>query len=516
MEQVLDQLLPILSGYVPQILGAAALFVVGWLVAVILSAGTRRLLSRTGADAQLAKWMFPDEPSRTPEIRRWFGQTVFYTAMLFVLVAIFQTLQLTHIIVPLNRLLSEVFEFLPRVLSAGILLGIAWVLATILRTVIIRMLGALRIDERFGRPPEQTAQKGFSLVSPIADGVYWLVFVFFLPAILGVLALSGILDPVKGMFQIALGFLPNLVSAALILFIGWYLASVIRRIVTNLLAISGVDQLSERIGLSRILGGDPLSKVIGLIVYILVAIPIIIGALNAVELSEITAPASHMLEVILVAIPDIFGAALVLAVAYAVGSVVGHLAANVLTSIGFNAILVRMGISPELAAGRRTPSAIVGTLILVSVMLFASMEAAELMHFDLLAGLIGNFIVFGGHLILGLVVFGIGIYLANLAARTIEVSRLKEATLMAKGARVAILVLATAMAMRQMGLADDIVNLAFGLLLGAFAVAFALAIGLGGRDVAAEEMRSWIDSLKERGNGQRQRAEVNSGASHRS
>ena len=60
----------------------------------------------------------------------------------------------------------------------------------------------------------------------------------------------------------------------------------------------------------------------------------------------------------------------------------------------------------------------------------------------------------------------------------------------------AILVLATAMALREMGLADEIVNLAFGLTLGALAVAFALALGLGGREIAAHELKTWVQSFK--------------------
>jgi len=63
-------------------------------------------------------------------------------------------------------------------------------------------------------------------------------------------------------------------------------------------------------------------------------------------------------------------------------------------------------------------------------------------------------------------------------------------------ARIAIIVLTTAMALRQMGLADDIVNLAFGLTLGALAIAFALALGLGGREIASTGLRTLVDSMK--------------------
>jgi hypothetical protein len=53
-----------------------------------------------------------------------------------------------------------------------------------------------------------------------------------------------------------------------------------------------------------------------------------------------------------------------------------------------------------------------------------------------------------------------------------------------------------AMGLQRMGIATDIVNLAFGLTLGALAIAAAIAFGLGGRDVAGEQLRQWLTSFK--------------------
>ena len=62
-------------------------------------------------------------------------------------------------------------------------------------------------------------------------------------------------------------------------------------------------------------------------------------------------------------------------------------------------------------------------------------------------------------------------------------------------ARFATLGLFLAIALRYMGLADDIVNLAFGLTLGAVAVAFALSFGLGGREAAGKQMEKFFDKF---------------------
>jgi hypothetical protein len=63
-------------------------------------------------------------------------------------------------------------------------------------------------------------------------------------------------------------------------------------------------------------------------------------------------------------------------------------------------------------------------------------------------------------------------------------------------ARYTILALVLAMGLRAMGIADDIVDLAFGLTLGAVAVAVALSFGLGGREAAGKQMDIWLARLR--------------------
>jgi hypothetical protein len=122
----------------------------------------------------------------------------------------------------------------------------------------------------------------------------------------------------------------------------------------------------------------------------------------------------------------------------------------------------------------------------------------RLLGFASVAELTTQFTAFAGQVILGLAIFGLGLYLANLASNTIQASGAAQAGLLAMAARVSILVLAGAMALGQMGVASDIINMAFGLLIGAIAVAVALAFGLGGREIAGRELDKWLDSVRSR------------------
>jgi hypothetical protein len=327
---------------------------------------------------------------------------------------------------------------------------------------------------------------------------YWLVFLLFLPAVVGALALEGLLGPVQSMMNNMLTFLPNILAAALILVSGWFLARVLRRVVTNLLAGAGADRLSERVGLVAGLGEQRLSGLIGLILYALVLIPVLIAALNALQLESITEPTSNMLDSILQAIPNIFAAALVIAIAFVVGRLVADLISRILSGIGFDRVLIWLGIGAERVEGAWTPSGVVGHVILVAMLLFATMEGLQLLGFEALADLVSRSTVFAAQILFGLAVFAVGLILSKLAVRAVVATGIGNATLLAVIARASILVLAGAMALLQMGIADQIVIVAFTMLGGALAVAAAIAFGLGGREPARQLMEEWIESIRKR------------------
>jgi hypothetical protein len=490
---VTDQVSQLVGGYLPNLLGALGILVVGWLVALVAAAVVRGALKRTTVDNRLAAWMGASEEV---EVERYAGKTAYWIIMLFVLVAFFQALKLTNVTEPLNVLLTQLTGFVPRLIGAGTLLLVAWLVATVVRKLISGAMSAAKVDERLSGEAEVEGET-VPVSKALADGVYWLIFLLFLPAILGALALDGLLVPVQQLVDGLLSFLPNILAAGLILAIGWFVAHLVRRVVTNLLATLGVDRLGDQMGAGQVLGATRLSGLLGLIVYVLILFPVLISALNALQLVAITEPASNMLGTILDVIPSLFAAMVLIGVAYFVGRLVSGLIGNVLAGAGFDNILAQLGLSRPTEDGR-TPSALVGTLTLVAILLFASVEAASLLGFVNLAEMLSGFIALGGQVILGLVVFGIGLYLANLAATTVRASGSAQAPLLAAAARVAIIVLTSAMALRQMGLANEIINLAFGGLLGAIAVAVALAFGLGARDVAGRAVERWTSNLGDR------------------
>ena len=474
---------------------ALAILVGGWLVALIISKVMVAALRRTSIDNRIAGWVKGDEEA-APDIEPVIGKIIFWFLMIFVVIAFFQRLNLTLVAAPLQNLVTTIIAAIPNLIKAGILILVAWLLASGLRLVVSKALAGLGLDERLGSEITD-GEDQVPVSKTLSEVVYWLIFLFFLGPILAALQLQGLLGPVQGMMDELIGALPNVLMAVVIFIVGWFVAKIVRRILSNLLAAVGLDGLGERVGLDKALGKQRLSSLIGLIGYTLILLVVLVLSLDALKLEKITQPASDMLDQILGALPGLFGAVLILGVFFVVGRLLATLVSNLLAAAGFDRLVAKLGLKWKSEEAGGAASAFVGHLVIVAIMLFAAVEALNIAGLGQLSGLVSVFIGFFFNVLLGVLIFGLGLFLANLAAGAIQASG--QSGLLATAARVAILVLAGAMALRQMEVAEDIINMAFGLVLGATAIAAAIAFGVGGRDMARQELERWSQNLRSGG-----------------
>ncbi len=157
MNEMLDQFMSAVSLNAPRVLAALAILVVGWILALLLSRGLRKLLQKTGLNDRLPGWLdtgFSADPAAAV------AKLFFYILMLFVLVGAFQALGLTVITEPLNSLLSELFVFAPKILAAAILLILALILAAVVRKILDPDRGSDGTERRRA-PDEKRRRRGF-------------------------------------------------------------------------------------------------------------------------------------------------------------------------------------------------------------------------------------------------------------------------------------------------------------------------------------------------------------------
>ena len=477
---LLNSLQNTLGAHLPKIAGALAILIVGWIIAVIVRAAFRKALSLLKLNTRVST----DIGETGINLENGIASGAYWIVILITFIAVFDTLNLQLVSQPLNALVTHIFEYIPQIIGGVVLTLVAWLLATGVRIIAGKALSSTSLDEKL------SAEAGMTPVSGnIVNVLFWFVILLFLPAILGAFQLQGLLEPVESMVNKILNMLPNILGAAVIGFVGWLVAKILRDLVSNLLSAAGADKIGEKAGLQ---GTVSVSRLVATIVFIFVFVPALVASLNALQIESISKPAVDMLALMMAAIPNIFAAAVILVITYFIARLISDLVGSILGGLGFDNLPEKLGItfSQETAI---TPSILVGKLIIFFAMLFATVEAANRLGFEQVRNIVSVFIQFGGQVLLGGAILVIGFWLANLAYKSIEnVSSVTAANL----ARVAIMMLVAGMGLRAMGIADDIVNLAFGLTLGAVAVAFALSFGLGGREAAGKHMEHWLSKLR--------------------
>ena len=361
---MLDNILKQVGDSLPSVLTALVTLIVGWIIAKIVAWLVGKALRKTGAGAKLGKLVSPDG---SVDASKLIAKAVFYLLMLFVLITFFNVLDLPLVTEPIKGFLDQIFAYAPKVFGAlGLGIG-AYILARVVKEVSRGGLRAMDIDNRIASigqdasaltsavgsivedkdggidlsldddsdefsfdatpppPPARLSPSGTEVAHSVAadddaiklsetipEALYWLVFAMFLPGILGVLQIPGLLEPIQNMYEKALEHAPNIIGAVVIFLIGGFIAKLVKQIVSNLAASFGVNQAAKKVGITDSLGSSKPSDLLGTVSFAMVLFPVIVAALNTLKIEAVTKPAAMILERVTSLIPGFIGAAVVL------------------------------------------------------------------------------------------------------------------------------------------------------------------------------------------------------------
>src|SRR5262245_19150939 len=249
-----------LGEQLPAIFLALLIIAIGWLLAVALRAATRRLLGVLQVDKRIE-----ESTGQKVAVEAGIAVGVFWLAILVTIVAVFNSLHLDRISDPFAQLVAQIIGYAPRLIAGTVLMLVAWVVATLIQALVNKALQASKLGATLSREAGMEP-----MGKTVANVLFWLVILLFVPSVLGAFGIRPLLEPVQGMISKLLAMVPNLFAAAVIGFVGWLLAKVMRGLVTNLLAAAGADRMGSQIGLAVAV---KLSRLAGTIVFILVFVP---------------------------------------------------------------------------------------------------------------------------------------------------------------------------------------------------------------------------------------------------
>ena len=413
----------------------------------------------------------------------------------------------------------------PKILGAIAILVVAYFVGKGVKWALAKGIDKIPVAHH----ANEGADKSKTIGARLGDVGYWLILLVGLILALNMLNLTGVVTPLNAMLTDFMQFVPHLVGAIVLFFVGFIVATIAKRLVVAALEAANFDRWLDKAGIGRATGASGLASAIGTLVFVLIIIPTAIAALQVLQIRAISDPAVAVLATILDAIPHVIAAAIVLAIAFVIARWVSSLIQQLLPSLGFDRALAAMvgsftGSDAQASSGGATspmgdpgvgagtgapagstttggglpsmaPSKVLANVAFAAIMIFAAIEAANLLQFEAIAQILNQILELGGQVLFGGIIIAAGVIIANLLATAIDRSTSGADSFASDIVKWATIALATAMGLRFMGLADDIVTLAFGLILGAAAIAFgvggAIAFGLGGRETASR----WLERL---------------------
>lgn len=372
------------------------------------------------------------------------------------------------------------------VLTAALILVAAFIVAAIAKSLIVKLLGKGKLGQVLAKADAEGEKPG-SAKEFIGKLVYLLVFLLFVPAIFSALGLEAVTAPISQVLSTIWGYVPSVVAAVIVLVIGFFIAKAVRQILVPIFDKIKVNKLQEKLGV-EVTDSAKLSNTLAYVVYVLILIPMVIMALDVLNISVISAPATAVLNSIFAFIPNILVALIIIMIGWFIAKFVGQIVTKLIASAGLDAKIAKL---MDKDNQKVVLSKLVGIIVQVVIVIFFAVEAINVLQLEVLTDIGAVIIGYMPAALSAVVILVICFFASSMAEKALNKNGFSTYATLVK---VAIFTVGGFMVLSQLGIAAEIVNSAFKLILAALAVAFAIAFGVGGRDFAAKALKKLEDN----------------------
>src|ERR671914_753699 len=205
----------------------------------------------------------------------------------------------------------------------------------------------------------------------------------------------------------------------------------------------------------------------------------------------------NALDVFLAYIPQLIGAIVILIVGYLVARALQAVVSRVLQAVGFDNWMEPGGIKQffDRAQTRETPATVLGRLVFWFVFIIAITMAADALGIRQVSEVLAQLIAYIPSIIAAILILVLAALLANFLAGIVRGATGSE--LLSNIARYAIIIYAAFAAITELGIAVQLTAPTFLIVLGAAALAAAIAFGFGAQGVARDIVEKAYDRRNE-------------------
>ncbi|MCQ6282754.1 mechanosensitive ion channel [Bacillus sp. EB600] len=317
-----------ITSAIPNVLKAALILLLAWAVASLIRMLIQKGAARFHLERYLVKWKIADsETDAVMKVDR-IAKALFYFILLLFLPGVFGALQLEGISEPFAQILTTFLAFIPKVFAAVLIVFIGWVIAKLVRDVLINFLNSIGMEKLIQRTGLEKNAGEAGLSNIFGNIVFILILIPTIITALEKLDLKGISDPAIAMLHNVVSLIPNVIVAVSLILVGIWLGKWVEKVVTQMLWRLRFDNLLHHMGIGSLNPEQSkysLSQLVGLLVKILVVLLFTAEALQIVKLRFLVSLAAGVVAYL----PLLFAALVILGI----GLYLGHLVERVLQNV---------------------------------------------------------------------------------------------------------------------------------------------------------------------------------------
>jgi hypothetical protein len=201
-------------------------------------------------------------------------------------------------------------------------------------------------------------------------------------------------------------------------------------------------------------------------------------------------------------LPMLIGAIIIFVVGWIAARLVKLAVVKLLKLVRFDKATEKAGVQEFLEKGniQQTSSEVIGALVYWFIMILVIIASLDALGLPIVSDLLNSIFLYIPNVVAAIIVMVLGLLLGNLLSAVVRTAASNAGFTTADGlgkiAFYGIIFFSATIALNQLGIGEEIVASAFRIAFGATALALALAFGLGGKDVAADYLKRWLEEEK--------------------
>ena len=216
----------------------------------------------------------------------------------------------------------------------------------------------------------------------------------------------------------------------------------------------------------------------------------------------VMAPVKEILTRVAGFLPILMGVFVILIVGWIIAGVLKNVVVKLLKLIQLDTASEKSGLGDILRRGgiRHTVSELIGVLIYWLVMLLVFMTSLNALGMTVAASLLDKVIMYIPNVIAAVFILSLGIFFSSMIGTVVRTASsnagITQAKLLGQLTQVVIMIFAVVITLEQLNIASSILNLAINIIIASIGLAFAIAVGLGSKDIAGKMIQDLVNKVK--------------------